>query len=105
MVSLVFGAGIYECLVVHPAWSRKPPESLVGFVGSLFLRCAPSLLWRGRWPTFARRFIAFFKTEAETLQAGRLQSEARRWVRLNWIRVALVAISWWGALTALATRV
>lgn len=37
--------------------------------------------------------------------AERLQSEASRWVRLNWIRMALVAISWWGALTALATRV
>jgi hypothetical protein len=23
--------------------------------------------------------------------------EARRWTRLNWIRMALVAISWWGA--------
>src|SRR5262245_55723867 len=32
MVSLVFGAGIYEIFVVHPAWSRKPPESIVGFV-------------------------------------------------------------------------
>jgi hypothetical protein len=27
MVSLVFGAAVYEALVVHPAWSRKPPES------------------------------------------------------------------------------
>ena len=34
MASLVFGAGMYESFVVHPAWSRKPPESLVGFVGS-----------------------------------------------------------------------
>jgi len=25
MVSLVFGASVYETVVVHPAWSRKPP--------------------------------------------------------------------------------
>ena len=24
-VSLVFGASVYETVVVHPAWSRKPP--------------------------------------------------------------------------------
>ena len=27
MVSVVFGASVYEALVVHPVWSRKPPES------------------------------------------------------------------------------
>ena len=32
MASLVFGATIYETLVVHPAWSRNPPESFAGFV-------------------------------------------------------------------------
>jgi len=36
--------------------------------------------------------------------AARLQSEARRWIQLNWVRVALVVISWWGALAALATH-
>jgi hypothetical protein len=36
--------------------------------------------------------------------AVRLQSETQMWVRLNWVRMALVAISWWGALTALATH-
>ena len=34
MASLIFGAGMYESFVVHPAWSRKPPESFVGFLGS-----------------------------------------------------------------------
>jgi len=34
MVSLVFGGGMYESFVLHPAWSRNPPESLVGFAGS-----------------------------------------------------------------------
>ena len=28
MASLVFGASIYEALVVHPAWSRKPRSPL-----------------------------------------------------------------------------
>jgi hypothetical protein len=49
MVSVVFGASVYEALVVHPAWSRKPPESFRGFVGH------PSVGWicRGSgclWP-------------------------------------------------------
>src|SRR5690349_21899242 len=34
IVSVIFGAGLYESFVVHPAWSRKPPESLAGFGGS-----------------------------------------------------------------------
>jgi hypothetical protein len=25
---------VYEALVVHPAWSRKPPESFVAFMGT-----------------------------------------------------------------------
>ena len=33
MASLVLGASIYESVVVHPAWSRRPPESFAGFVG------------------------------------------------------------------------
>ena len=144
MVSLVFGAGIYEIVVVHPAWSRKPPESLVGFVGSPVSRMNLPAFWMPVTPLYAlsglgalavalwagRRdmplilsavcavsalawTLAYFRPTIHRLlqdgggntPAGRLQSEARRWVRLNWIRVGLVAISWWGALTALATRV
>ena len=143
MVSLVFGASVYESLVVHPAWSRKPPESFVGFVGSPISRMnipafwvpvAPLYalsglgalvvaLWAGNrevplilsavcavsgvaWtlayfrPTIGR----FLEDGGGNTPAGRLQSEARRWILLNWIRVVLVAISWWGALTALATH-
>jgi hypothetical protein len=144
MVSLVFGAGMYECLVVHPAWSRQPPESLVGFVGSPVSRMNLPAFWVPVTPLYALSglgalavalwagsrnvplilsavcavaalawTLAYFRPTIHRLlqdgagntPAGRLQSEARRWVRLNWIRVALVAISWWGALTALATRV
>ncbi len=144
MVSLVFGAGIYESFVVHPAWSRKPPESLVGFVGSPVSRMnhpafwAPVTrlyalsglgalavaLWAGSrdvplilsavcavsalaWTLayFRPTIHRFLEDGGGNTPAGRLQSEARRWIRLNWIRMALVAISWWGALTALATRV
>ena len=143
MVSLVFGAGIYEIVVVHPAWSRKPPASLVGFVGSPVSRMNLPAFWMPVTPLYAlsglgavavalwagRRdmplilsavcaisalawTLAYFRPTIHRLlqdgggntPAGRLQSEARRWVRLNWIRVGLVAISWWGALTALATR-
>jgi len=143
MVSLVFGAGIYEIFVVHPAWSRKPPESLVGFVGSPVSRMNLPAFWMPVTPLYALSglgalavalwagnrdmplilsavcavsalawTLAYFRPTIHRLlqdgggntPAGRLQSEARRWVRLNWIRVGLVAISWWGALTALATR-
>jgi hypothetical protein len=144
MVSLVFGAGLYEIFVVHPAWSRKPPESIVGFVGSPISRMNLPAFWKpvsalytlsglgtlavALWAgsrevplilsavcavsTLAWTLAYFRPTIHRLLQdgggnipAGRLQSDARLWVRLNWIRVALVALSWWGALTALATRV
>jgi hypothetical protein len=141
MASLVFGAGLYEVFVVHPAWSRKPPESVVGFVR---LTGDPAPFWMPATPLYllsglaalavalraGRRDVplilsavcavaimawtlAYFRPTIHRLlyeedvntPAGRLQSDARQWVRLNWIRMALVAISWWGALTALATRV
>src|SRR5215831_11671699 len=35
MATVVLGSGVYESLVVHPAWSRKPPESFVGFVAAI----------------------------------------------------------------------
>jgi len=143
MVSVVFGAGIFEIFVVHPAWSRQPPESIVGFVGSPVSRMnlgafwAPvsSLyalsalvaltvaLWAGRRDvplilsaacavTALAWTLVYFRPAIQRLLEGaggntpaeRLQSEVRQWLRLNLIRVALVAISWWGALTALATR-
>jgi hypothetical protein len=34
MAYLVFVATVYEALVVHPAWSRKPPESFMAFMGT-----------------------------------------------------------------------
>jgi hypothetical protein len=144
MVSLVFGAGIFEIFVVHPAWSRQPPESIAGFVGSPVSRMNLGAFWApvsslytlsglgalavAFW-TGSRNVplivsagcavaalawtVAYFRPTIQRLlenrgghtPAERLQSEARQWVRLNWIRVALVAISWWGALTALAARV
>jgi hypothetical protein len=143
MVSVVFGAGIFEVFVVHPAWSRQPPESIAGFVGSPVSRLnlaafwAPvsSLyalsalvalavaLWAGRRDvplilsaacavTALAWTLVYFRPAIQRLLEGaggntpaeRLQSEVRQWLRLNLIRVALVAISWWGALTALATR-
>src|SRR5262245_3200641 len=45
MVSMVFGAGIFEIFVVHPAWSRKPPESIAGFVGSPVSRMNLAAFW------------------------------------------------------------
>jgi hypothetical protein len=139
MASLVFGASVYESLVVHPAWSRKPPESFVGFVGAPIGRMDIPAFWKPVAPLYALSGLAalvvalragtpaapvivsaacavatvawtlvyFRPTIVRFLEAGggntpaeRLGSEARRWILLNWIRVALVAVSWWGALRA-----
>ena len=143
MASLVLGASVYECVVVHPAWSRKPPESFVGFMGSPVSRMNIPAFWVPMAPLYALSAIAalvvapraggpgvplivsavcavsgvvwtliyFRPTIARFLEAGggdtppaRLQSEARRWILLNWIRLALVAVSWWGALSATVTH-
>jgi len=144
LASLVFGASVYETLVVHPAWSRQPPESFVGFVGAPISRMNIAAFWKPVAPLFALSglgalalafragtqsapliassicavlavawTLAYFRPTIQRLlqdgggntPGGHLQSEVRRWVRLNWIRVALAAVSWWGALAALATRV
>ena len=143
MVSLVFGASVYETLVVHPAWSRKPPESFRGFVGTPVSRMNIRVFWMPVAPLYALSALAalglafgtgsesvalivsaacavagvawtllYFRPTIERfLEPGggntpteRLQVEAHRWIQLNWIRVALVAISWWGALSAVATH-
>jgi hypothetical protein len=144
LASLVFGASVYETLVVHPAWSRQPPESLVGFVGAPISRMNIAAFWIPVAPLFALSSVgalalafragaqgapliasstcavlavawtlAYFRpTIVRLLEKGggntpadRLRSEARRWIRLNWIRTAMVAVAWWGAtLAALTTR-
>ena len=141
MVSLVFGASVYETLVVHPAWSRKPPESLRAFVGTPVSRMNIPAFWAPVAPLYALSALAalglafragsqgvdlivstacavagvawtllyFRPTIERLLEPGggntpteRLQIEVHRWIRLNWIRVGLVAISWCGALSAVA---
>jgi Domain of unknown function (DUF1772) len=141
MASLVFGAGLYEALVVHPAWSRKPPESFAGFVGVPISRMNIPAFWIPVVPLYAlgslgalavafragihsvplaiSSFCAvagvawtlvYFRPTIERFLGGgggnaaRLQAEARRWIRLNWIRVALVVVSWCGAMAALVAR-
>ena len=136
MTSIVFGASVYESVVVHPAWSREPPESLVGVVGA---RMNFPLFWKPVAPLYAlsglgalalasragsppmplavsaacavtvvvwtlvyfrRTITRYLETGGGNVPAERLQSEVRRWVRLNWIRLAMVAVSWAGALAA-----
>jgi len=143
LASLVFGASVYETLVVHPAWSRQPPESFVGFVGAAPGRMNIAPFWKPVAPLFALSGIGalalafkagtqgvpliasstcavlvvtwtltYFRPTVERFlatggntPAERLRSEARQWIRLNWIRTAMVAIAWWGAtLAALTTR-
>src|SRR5690242_15615964 len=53
IVSVIFGAGVYETFVVHPAWSRKPPESLVAFVGSPVGRMNIAAFWAPMMPLYA----------------------------------------------------
>ena len=142
MASLIFGAGVYETFVVHPAWSRKPPESLRGFIGTPVSRMNISAFWVPVNPLYTLSALAalglayragslgaalivsavcavaavawtflYFRPIIERFlgegggntPAEQLQIEAHRWVRLNWIRMGLVAISWWGALGALAS--
>lgn len=139
MASVVLGAGVYESVVVHPAWSRKPPESFIAFLGEPTGRMNLALFWAPATPLYALSGLAalgvalragtpgvplivsvacavsavawtlvyfrptivrFLEARGGNTPAERLQSEARRWVLLNWIRVALVAVSWWGALRA-----
>ena len=143
MASLVFGAGLYEALVVHPAWSRKPPESFAGFVGVPISRMNIPAFWIPVAPLYALgslgalavafragihsvplivsslcavagvawTLVYFRPTIERFLGSGggnvpvdRLQAEARRWIRLNWIRTALVVVSWCGAMAALVAH-
>jgi Anthrone oxygenase len=143
MASTVFGGTVYEALVVHPAWSRKPPESFVAFVGAPIGRMNIAAFWKLAAPLFALSAVvalatafwvgaqgsplilsatcavaavawtlAYFRPTIERfLEQGdgnasdeRLQSEAQRWIWLNWVRSVMVAVAWWGSLAALATK-
>ena len=140
MTSVVLGAGVYESLVVHPAWSRRPPESFVEFVGA---RMNLGGFWKPVTPLFALSglvawgmalsagkppvsltvsaacavlvvvwtfvyfrpiIVRFLDAGGGNISAERLQSEARQWVLLNWIRIAMVAVSWWGVLRVIAAH-
>ena len=139
MASLVFGATVYEALVVHPAWSRKPPDSFVAFMGTPVGRMNIAAFWMPVAPLFALSALAsvgaasmqgtlnlmliasaacavmvvawtliylrptvasFLEQQGGNAPAERLQAEARRWIVLNWIRVALIAVSWFGVFAA-----
>jgi Domain of unknown function (DUF1772) len=58
MASLVFGAAVYEAIVVHPAWSRKPPESFVAFMGTPLGRMNIAGFWIPVAPLFALSALA-----------------------------------------------
>jgi hypothetical protein len=143
MASLVFGAGVYEIFVVHPAWSRRPPQSFVGFMGEPVNRMNLGAFWKPVVPLYALSglgalvvalraggsavalvvsvacavsavlwtlvyfrpaIVRFLEEGGGNTPAERLQSEARQWVVLNWIRVALVAVSWWGVVRSIAAH-
>jgi hypothetical protein len=141
LASVVFGATVYETLVVHPAWSRKPPESFAAFMGDPIGRMNLPAFWIPVAPIYAlgglfaltMAFLAgratvrlevsaacavatvvwtlayFRPTVSRFLEKGgggvpavQLRTEARRWILLNWFRLALVAVAWWGATAGLA---
>ena len=58
MASVVFGAAVYEALVVHPAWSRKPPESFVAFMGTPVGRMNLAAFWIPVAPLLALSAVA-----------------------------------------------
>jgi hypothetical protein len=62
LASLEFGATVYEALVVHPAWSRKPPESFVFVHGHVGRPHEPS---RHIKPTMPNKMIS-----ADSMRAG-----------------------------------
>src|SRR6188474_1031169 len=68
MASLVFGASVYESLVVHPAWSRKPPESFVGFMGAPISRMNIAEFWKPVAPLYA---LSGLGALVAAFQAGR----------------------------------
>ena len=67
MASVVFGATVYEALVVHPAWSRKPPESFAGFMGAAISRMNLGGFWVPVVPLYALSGLVAF---AVALRAG-----------------------------------
>ena len=142
MASVVFGASLYETLVVHPAWSRRPPESFVAFVGAPVGRMDIGAFWmpvaplfalggmaalamaagagRARLPIvmssacavagvawtlvyFRPTIVRFLERGGGPVSANELPAQVRQWIVLNWIRVAMVAVAWWGAIATLAT--
>jgi hypothetical protein len=143
LASVVLGASAYETVVVHPAWSRQPPESFVGFmstpisrmnipafwvpVAPLFALSALSALAVGLWVgtltmpvvvssasavvSVGWTLVYFRPTIGRFLERGgghasveQIQSQVRRWILFNWIRVGLVIVAWCGALAALTTH-
>jgi hypothetical protein len=139
MASVVFGAAVYEALVVHPAWSRKPPESFVAFMGTPVDRMNLAAFWIPAAPLLALSAVAsvavaaiqgtlnliliasaacavtavawtltyfrptvvrFLEQQGGNAPPERLQAEARRWIVLNWFRVVLIAVAWFGVLAA-----
>jgi hypothetical protein len=49
---------------------------------------------------FRPTVVRFLEQQGGNAPAERLQTEARRWILLNWIRVALIAVLWFGVLAA-----
>lgn len=68
MASVVFGASVYEALVVHPAWSRKPPESFRAFMGAPIGRMNLPNFWVPVAPLYA---LSGLGTLGLALLAGR----------------------------------
>jgi hypothetical protein len=90
--------------------SDEYPDVLMGFAlwtarqGAAIIASAVCAVAGVAWTlTYFRPTIErFLRDGGGNMPAERLQVEARRWIRLNWVRVGLVAISWWGALSTLA---
>jgi hypothetical protein len=76
----------------------SPPAPLTVSVACAVLAVVWTLVY------FRPRVVRYLDQGGGNTPAERLQSEVRQWVLLNGIRVAIVAVSWWGALEAIAAR-
>lgn len=146
-LGIELGAGLYETLVVMPAWTHAIPDSVIGYyqhnaadpkfalnAGGRFWMVATPLVgllsiatlltgfktrtghrrWRiigsalalivviATFAWFVPNIIKLGSSAVMTMDRAEVASLANWWVRLNWVRVAMVSLGWLAALRALS---
>jgi hypothetical protein len=96
-VSSLYALGGLVALVVALR-AGSPAVSLIVSAACAVLAVVWTVLY------FRPTIVRFLEAGGGTTPVERLQSEVRRWALLNVIRVAMVAVSWWGVLRAMAAH-